>query len=154
MTCNVTSAWNFLLYCICSVDENMDGSICVIPFCSKPSALRPARMKEPAQLQIHAVVPVDGLDSHVEKVLTALPSFHTWLALVVLLVYFALYCEHERMVVREGKSTGVTVHILPICHGLRVNQCISEESMDDSLSLIPFCLQPSALQPARMEELV
>ena len=52
---------------VCSVDENMDGSSCIIPFCSKPSALRPARMKELAQLQIYAVVPVDGLDSHVEK---------------------------------------------------------------------------------------
>jgi len=62
---------------VCSVDENMDGSIsfnCVIPFCSKPSALRPAGMKEPAQLQIHAVVSVDGLDGHVKKVWTALQA--------------------------------------------------------------------------------
>ena len=73
------------LFVLCSMDVNLDGSLsltCAFPFCSKQSALRPARMKEPAQLQIHAVVPVDGLDSHVEKVLTALPSFHTWLASV------------------------------------------------------------------------
>ena len=145
------------LFVVCPMENITDGSIsltCAFPFCSKPSALRPARMKEPAQLQIHAVVLVGGLDGHVKKVWTALSSFHTWPALLVLLEYFASYCVCGRILVREGKSTGVAVHILAICHCLRINQSISEESMDECLSLIPFCLQPSAPKPARMVELV
>ena len=43
---------------------------CVFSFCSKPSALRPAKMEEPAWLQICAVVRVGGLDGYVDKVLT------------------------------------------------------------------------------------
>ena len=77
-------------------------------------------MEEPAQLQIPAVVLVGGLDGHVEKVLTALHSYHSWRALVMLLDYFVLCIVHVRMLGREGKSTGVTVHILPTCHYLRV----------------------------------
>ena len=51
--------------------ENMDDSTsltCALPFCSKLSALRPARMEVPVQLQRPAVVSVDGLDDHVKKV--------------------------------------------------------------------------------------
>ena len=90
------------LFVLCCMDVNIDGSLsltCVFPFCSKPSALSSARMKEPAQLQIHAVVPVDGLDSHVKKVWTALDTYcNASLAVIVLAstpIFHALYmCMH------------------------------------------------------------
>ena len=79
------------------MDENMDGSLllsCVFSFCSKPSALRPVKMEEPARLQMCAVVRVGGLDGYVDKVLTAFHNYHSWQALVLLLDYFASCIVH------------------------------------------------------------
>ena len=73
--------------------ENISSTAALCSFIDlQPCAHRPARMEVPVQLQIPAVVSVDGLDCHVEKVWTDLHNYISSL----LLDYITLQCVYVR----------------------------------------------------------
>ena len=56
------------IYAVHLLMEKVFDSLVPFKLCSKPYALRHARMEEPVQLQIHAVVLVGGLGTLAVKV--------------------------------------------------------------------------------------